>query len=585
MSNHATKKKTLFGTPEQKGNVTIYPAVPAEILKTAREHKTRAAAYVRVSTDSTGQEGSLILQKEYYENYIKNNPEYEFIGIYEDDGITATSVEKRKGFLRLIEDCKTGKIDLVLTKSISRFARNLGDLLYYVNMLNSLKPPVEIYFEADRISTSGTSGEILITILGLLAQEESRLKSEAITWAVDNLFAQGKYYVFPILGFDKEKGRDSPLIINEEEAKTVRLCYALTAMGYSFSDIAKTMNSLGLKSKLGNVNWKTNGVIALLSNEKNAGDLRARKTITRSYKTQKSKKNEGEKSQYYVKEHHEAIVPPLAYNVALRIIKNRRGNTDGIPYLKAVPEGVLKGFVVVNKNVRGYTLSDYMEASHSAYEKENSEISILADKASIFDLRTYDIVSTFSFDNRSKPACTIKDGKITFNAACKKVLQTEKAEILFHPSKAILALRSSVNKVSSEHTNDICITKPIHHSHFISIALESADIKSGYRYRIYGTKRTKKDESIMLFDLRNAEIVPPKKDIYILPDKYSTRYGDSYYENVVACGLHKIDIEGLWQALHESRPADSLAGQIVELTEFCQKSLAEFNFLDDVNNE
>ncbi|MDR0748861.1 MAG: recombinase family protein [Tannerellaceae bacterium] len=579
-------KKTSFGTPEQKGNVTIYPAVPAEKLKAARGHKMRVAAYVRVSTDSTGQEGSLILQKEYYENYIKNNPEYEFVGIYEDDGITATSVEKRKGFLKMIEDCLVGKIDLILTKSISRFARNTGDLLHYVNILNALNPPVEIYFETDRISTFGTSGETIITLLGLFAQEESRAKSEAITWAIDNLFAQEKYYAFPILGYDKKRGRDNPLIINEEEAKTVRLCYAMTIMGYSFADIAKTMNILGLKSKLGNVRWTVSGVRALLLNEKYAGDIRARKTITKSYKTHKSKKNEGEKPQYYKKEHHDAIVPPQAYDVALRVIKNRKGNTWGIPYLKTVPEGVLKGFVTVNKKLRGYTLDDYMEASHSVYEqKEDFEISIFADKASIFDLRTYDIVSTFSFDDRTKPTCSIRNGKITFNAACKKALRTEKTEVLFHPLKAILVLRSLATKTTIKCVDDVYITKPIHYSHFIPVALESAGLKSGYQYRIYGTRRTKENESIMFFNLRDAEIIPPEKDIYIVPDKYNSRYGDDYYENIAACGLYKIDIEGLWQALHESKPTDSLAGHIVELTEFCQKSMAEFELLKETNNE
>lgn len=584
MSNKITTKKISFGTPEQKGNVTIYPAVPAEILRTAHGHKMRVAAYVRVSTDSTGQEGSLILQKEYYEDYIKRNPEYEFVGIYEDDGITATSVEKRKGFLKMMEDCKMGKIDLILTKSISRFARNTGDLLYYVNMLNALNPPVEIRFETDRMSTFGSSGETIITLLGLFAQEESRAKSEAITWAIDNLFAQEKYYVSPILGYDKEKGRDNPLKINEEEAKIVKFCFALTIMGYSFAEIAETMNTLRLKSKLGNVHWTSRGVTALLSNEKYAGDLRARKTVTRSYKTQKSKKNEGEKPQYYVREHHEAIVPPLAYHVALRIIKNRKGNTDGIPYLKAVPEGVLKGFISVSKNVRGYDLNDYIEASYSVYEKEeNAEISIFADKASVFDFRAYDTVSTFSFENRMKPFCSIKSSKITFNAACKLALGAGEAEILFHPLKAILALRSSGGKVSSEHTNKICITKPIHISPFVPIALESAGLKAGYRYCTYGTRRTKKGESVILFDLRNAEIISPRKDTYILPDKYAERYGSGYYENIVACGLHKIDIDGLWQALSESRPTDSLAGDIIELTEFCQKSLAEFDLLKKNN--
>ena len=105
-------KKASFGTPEQKGNVTIYPALPAEMLRVARGNKTKAAAYVRVSTDSAEQEGSLALQRDYYENLIKSNPEYEFAGIYEDDGISATSVEKRKGFLKMIDDCKAGKSTL-----------------------------------------------------------------------------------------------------------------------------------------------------------------------------------------------------------------------------------------------------------------------------------------------------------------------------------------------------------------------------------------------------------------------------------------------------------------------------------------
>jgi DNA invertase Pin-like site-specific DNA recombinase len=299
--------KTSFGTPEQRGNVTIYPALPAEMLRATRRGKIKTAAYVRVSTDSVQQETSLALQKEYYENHIKNNREYEFAGIYGDDGVSATSVDGRKGFLRMMEDCKAGKIDLILTKSISRLARNVGDLLHSINVLNEHNPPVEIRFEMENISTFSPMGEMLITVLGILAQWESQIKSEAITWAIDKLFAQGKYYVFPLLGYDKEKGRDNPLIINEEEAKTIRLCYALTVMGCSFTEIAKTMNELGLKSRLGNVRWTASGVKALLSNEKYVGKLIARKTVTPNYKTHKSKKNKRDKDQYFVENHHEAI--------------------------------------------------------------------------------------------------------------------------------------------------------------------------------------------------------------------------------------------------------------------------------------
>jgi len=568
---------SAFGTPEQKGNVTVYPAAPPGALKAARGRKTRAAAYVRVSTDSTQQESSLALQKEHFEHLIRNNPEYEFAGIYEDDGITATNVEQREGFKQMIEDCENGKIDLVFTKGISRFARNLGDLLHYVNKLNALKPPVEIIFETDRISTFGASGEILLVVLGLCAQEESRLKSESVTWAIDDLFRQGKYYAPAVYGYTKEKGREKPLVIHEEEARLVRLCYAMKVSGCPSSKIAKTLTLLGGK------NWTIGRVAALLSNEKYAGELRARKTVSPKYKTHKSKKNEGEKPQYYMTNHHIPIVPPLAYHVTQKIIRNKRGNQDGIPFLKAVPEGALKGFVIVEKTLRGHFLGDYAEASRSVCGEEiDSEVNIFAPKISVFDFRNHETVSTLLYNDPQKPSCLVKNIAIVFNVACRKTLGAKNVEMLFHPVKSILALRSPVPQKSVQ---NVSLAKPVHLASFIPVAMESAGLQTGYKYRVYGTKRTKNNENIMLFNLRNAMIVSGEKDACILPQKYAGRYGEGYYENLAACDLHKIDIDGVWQALHESRPADSLAGQIIELADFCRQSLAEFGLPGGLDNE
>jgi hypothetical protein len=153
---------------------------------------------------------------------------------------------------------------------------------------------------------------------------------------------------------------------------------------------------------------------------------------------------------------------------------------------------------------------------------------------------------------------------------------------LFHPTKAILAIRSAEK---SKKLQNEPINKPLCLSAFVPIALESAELKQGHRYKIYGTKRTKNGENIILFDLCDAQIISAKKDTCILPNKYANRYGNEYYKNLTACDLHKVDFDGLGKALQESRQTDSLARQIVELTEFCQTNLAEFGLLEEMKNE
>ncbi|MCL2860953.1 MAG: recombinase family protein [Firmicutes bacterium] len=600
MSNESTEKKAYFGSPEYSGRITISEVLVPSEHKVVYGRKLRVTAYIRVSTDSLEQEGSLKLQREYFEALIRANPNWEYVEIYEDDGISATSVDKRKGFLRMIEDAKAGKIDLILTKSISRFARNLGDLLHYANLLNNLSPPVEVQFETDRASTFGSSGQLMLTLLGLFAQEESRKKSEAINWAIDNMFAQGKFYVHPApLGFIKEKGRDKPLVVHEEDAKTVKLCYAMTAEGYSFEDIAGTLNMLGRRRKLGNVKWTASGVMSLLMNEKYRGDLRARKTVTRDYLSQRSIKNEiivdgvkkSYKPQYYVTEHHEPIVPHLAFDVALRIIKNRvKRNDGGLPCLKAIPNGVFKGFITINKKVKGYSLGDYVEASKMVDEHDEEEIYITADKAGVFDLRTYETVSTLLFDEeKNRISCTIKDSAITFNAACRHSLNSNEVEVLFHPQKALVAIRQVTDKADSiaiAARNGV--SKKVALSSFLPVALESAGLKEAFKYRIYGTQRVRNGENIILFDLSDAQIVPDKKGSnevsFILPSRYAQSYGKEYYSNLVSSGLHRVDVDDLWQALQESKVYDPLAGQVLELKEFCNEVMNEFG-IGGVTNE
>lgn len=200
--------------------------------------KRRVAAYARVSTAAEEQETSLAAQRDYYEQYIKENKEWEFVGIYYDDGISGLSFRNRDGFNRMIKDALDGKIDLILTKSLSRFARNTVDTLTTIRKLKAAN--IEVYFEKENIFTLDSKGEFLITIMSSIAQEESRSISENVTWGTRKRFSDGKYHVpyDSFLGY--EKGTDASLQIVEKEAAIVRLIYLTFVLFSLFSDICDT---------------------------------------------------------------------------------------------------------------------------------------------------------------------------------------------------------------------------------------------------------------------------------------------------------------------------------------------------------
>ena len=182
--------------------------IPAKTVEGLGESTSirRVAAYVRVSTDNDEQTSSYELQKNYYTDYIKAQPGWEFVGIYDDEGISGTSLEHRKGMQQLIEDCKAGKIDLILTKSIARFARNIVDCLSVIETLKNLDPPVGVKFEADNIYTLDSNGRMILTILASVAEEESHSKSIIMNWSIDRRFSRGLFLTPALLGYDQARG-------------------------------------------------------------------------------------------------------------------------------------------------------------------------------------------------------------------------------------------------------------------------------------------------------------------------------------------------------------------------------------------
>ena len=284
--------------------------IPATLNRQSRRivevRRKRVAAYARVSTDNEEQETSFDAQVDYYTKHIKNNPEWEFVKVYTDEGITATNTKKRDGFNQMVEDALAGKIDLIITKSISRFARNTVDSLVTVRKLKEIG--VEIYFEKENIWTLDAKGEVLITIMSSLAQEESRSISENVTWGHRKRFSDGgcsvNYSWF--LGYDK--GENGEFVVNEEQAKTVKLIYTLFLAGFTPHAICKELMKRGIKSPGGKDNWYQSTVESILTNEKYKGDALLQKYYTKDYLTHKQVKNNGEIPQYYVEDHHEAII-------------------------------------------------------------------------------------------------------------------------------------------------------------------------------------------------------------------------------------------------------------------------------------
>lgn len=303
-------------------------AIPATISRFTASpinsvEKRKVAGYARVSTDHEDQISSYEAQVDYYTNYIKDRADWEFAGIYTDEGITATSTRKREGFKQMIEDALAGKIDLIITKSVSRFARNTVDSLTTIRKLK--ENGIEVYFEKENIWTLDAKGELLLTIMSSLAQEEARNISENTTWGQRKRFADGRYSLNygRFLGYDR--GPEGGLVINEEEAKIVRFIYQQFLAGFSYYKIAGILMEKGVKAP-GGTKWYGNTVRGILTNEKYKGDALLQKTYTADYLTKKLKKNTGEVPQYYIEDDHEAIISPKVFDMVQIELARRTNN-------------------------------------------------------------------------------------------------------------------------------------------------------------------------------------------------------------------------------------------------------------------
>ncbi len=305
----------------------VVRVIPATLNRATMEPlssnaKRKVAGYARVSTELEEQQSSYEAQVSYYTNYILSRNDWEFVKVYTDEGISATSTKHREGFQSMIEDALDGKIDLIVTKSVSRFARNTVDSLTTIRKLK--EHGTEVYFEKENIWTFDSKGELLLTIMSSLAQEESRSISENVRWGIRKKAADGKY-TLPyerFLGYDK--GPDGGLVINEEQAKIVRRIYGLYLQGYSVLKIANTLTAEGIPTPGGKKKWSDNTVHSILTNETYMGDKILQKTYSSDFLHKERIKNKGEIPMYHIEKDHEPIIPPATFNRVQDEMERRR---------------------------------------------------------------------------------------------------------------------------------------------------------------------------------------------------------------------------------------------------------------------
>ena len=299
--------------------------------KTNLTKRLRVAAYCRVSTDSEDQINSYKSQVQYYTDLIKSNSEWSLAGIYADEAITGTQVTKREDFQRLINDCMNGDIDLIVTKSISRFARNTLDTLKYVRMLK--EKGIAVFFEEENINTLTMDGELLLVILSSVAQQEVENISDNVKKGLKMKMQRGELVGFQgCLGYDYHP-EDKTITVNEEEAEIVRYIFKRYIEGAGGSVIARELQNLGYKTKRGSTTWAETTVIGIIKNEKYKGDILMGKTFTLDPISKRRLDNFGEEDQFYVRDHHEAIISEEVFDAAQEILKRRskprRLGTDG----------------------------------------------------------------------------------------------------------------------------------------------------------------------------------------------------------------------------------------------------------------
>ena len=492
-------------------DVKIIPATVGVVAETEEPPKKRVAAYCRVSTDQEAQETSLEEQMAHFNTVIAEHPDWELAGIYADEGISGTQVKHRVQFQQMIEDAKAKKIDLILTKSISRFARNVVDCLTNIRLLRNLRPPVSVYFDKERLDSLDEKAEVFLTMLASFAQEESRSISTNIKWATRSRMKAGtqKISTTSLLGYDTDD--DGEMVIVTNEAEIVRTIYMSFDKGMHPAEIAEKLNASS----------RVPSAVCCLSMKPTASTA-----FTVDFLTKKQKKNEGEVEQYFIPDHHPAIVEREIWDKAQvrleQIAGKRRRIRPKQQRLVPLRKGVLLGFVPIRPTWKAVSFKRLETATekvmalvdakpeqeHIEYESEECEMEIL---------KGFEVINLKQ--PKGESVMTVTSNSLKFNKATavelnyapyiKVLLNAKTRQIAIQPCSEKDPNAIKFSNEESKQTYAISIKVPAIQVEFRRMLPFEDDNGGKLSYTLNGTLYP--DEQVVIYDIGDVKPETEKK--------------------------------------------------------------------------
>ena len=501
-------------------NAIFKPAKPTPSIKD--EGHKRVAVYARVSTKSTEQVSSIENQTRYYTEKIHNTPNWEMQDIYKDEGISGTSIKHRKDFKRMMADAAASKMDLILCASVSRFARDISDCMEQIRKLKTANPshPVGVYFETEDIYTLDPNIDERLEMHALFSGWESRNKSRRMILSYDQRIGMGQYPVLDLLGF--RHTYEGELIIEPEEAKTVKFIFLACLIGYSFELIAEWLTKLKRTTLTGRTEWNASMVKAILYNERRWGDLEARKTICIDYKDKIIVKNDNQRDGAFIPDHHQGIVTREIARASHCVAASGNRFVEGVMDIGVIERGALKGFVSVCPTWGGVDCGMFIDICKGVYTDEEyeemvKEARIVTGQESSnvlsMSFTGYEVPRSVYFMNRNTTALTISTKKLIFNKVCRERMDScEYVEVLYHPILQVLVVRESdantmnAIKLWNKEKNDSDFIAKV----FCNAIYEQLNWIKEYRFKFRGIMRERNGKKLLMFFLDEPLILVGK---------------------------------------------------------------------------